>query len=146
MHHARKWRLLNSGPLSQRIASGFSRSVRIISSARVTRGLAKLVSTSRVRHSRVHSSTTLSTRIARPLAIASCAKSTAHSWFAAVTAGRGEPPRTSRFRAFRRTASPAARYSRKTRLLFTPCQLPPPLRLVHIQALVLGLPRVDGVL
>ena len=28
MHHARKCRLVNSGPLSQRIASGFSRSVR----------------------------------------------------------------------------------------------------------------------
>src|SRR6266404_6286977 len=85
-----------------------SRAVRIISSARVTRRLAKLVSTSSVKHSRVHSSTTLSTRIARPLAIASCAKSAAHSWLAAVKAGRGEPSRTSllRFPAHRQPRFP----------------------------------------
>ena len=41
--------------------------------------LAKLVSTSKAKHSRVYASTTLSTRIARPHATASCAKSRAHS-------------------------------------------------------------------
>ena len=82
-----------------------------LSSSRVTRRLAILVSTSRAGHSRVYSSSTVSTRIARPLASASCAKSTAHSWFAAVSLGCGEPSRISLLRAFRRTASPASRYT-----------------------------------
>src|SRR5713226_5105185 len=52
-HHARKCRLVSSGPLSQRIAKGCPRSATIASSTRVTRRLAKLVSTSNARHSRV---------------------------------------------------------------------------------------------
>src|SRR5579885_1827495 len=66
MHHARKCRLVISGPLSQRIASGLPRSATIPSNTRVTRRLAKLVSVSSAKHSRVHASTTLNTRIARP--------------------------------------------------------------------------------
>ncbi len=84
MHHARKCRLVSSGPLSQRIACGNPRFAMIPSSTRVTRRLAKLVSTSKAKHSRVYASTTLSTRIARPQATASCAKSSAHSWLAGV--------------------------------------------------------------
>ena len=83
-HHARKCRLVSSGPLSQRIACGRPRSLTIASSTRVTLRLAKLVSTSKAKHSRVNASTTLSTRIVRPHSTASCTKSSAHSWFAAV--------------------------------------------------------------
>ncbi len=50
-HHARKCRLLNSGPLSTRIAPGIPRSAMIASNTRVTRRLAKLVSTSNTGHS-----------------------------------------------------------------------------------------------
>ena len=64
MHQARKCRLVSSGPLSHRIACGVPRSATIPSNTRVTRRLAKLVSTSNARHSRVYASTTLSTRIA----------------------------------------------------------------------------------
>ena len=54
MHHARKCRLVSSGPLSQRIDLGPARCWMISSSTRVTRRLAKLVSTSSARHSHVH--------------------------------------------------------------------------------------------
>src|SRR5690348_11460109 len=57
-------------------------------------------STSRARHSRVNASTTLSTRIVRPAASTSCAKSSAHSWFAAVYTRSGELARTQCFRFF----------------------------------------------
>ena len=85
----------------------------------VTLRLAKLVSTSKAKHSRVYASTTLSTRIARPHSTASCTKSNAHSWFAEVLTNSGFPSRTQCFRFFRRIISPAARYTRCTRLWFT---------------------------
>ena len=50
-HHDRKCRLVSSGPLSQRIDCGLPRPTMISSSTRVTRRLAKLVSTSSARHS-----------------------------------------------------------------------------------------------
>ena len=87
-------RLVNSGPLSQRIAWGRPRRAMISPSTRVTRRLAKPVSTSSARHSRVNASTTLSTRMLRPASITSWAKSSAHSWLAPVSAGRGDPTRT----------------------------------------------------
>src|SRR5229473_506587 len=117
--HARKCRLVNSGPLSQRIASGTPRSATIRSSSRVTLRLAKLVSTSNAKHSRVYTSITLNTRNFRPLSAASCTKSSAHSWFAPVTATRATPVRTKRFLLFRRIISPASRYTRYTFLWFT---------------------------
>src|SRR5229473_3187608 len=117
--HARKCRDVNSGPLSQRIASGTPRSATIFSSSRVTRRLAKLVSTSSAKHSRVYTSITLNTRNFFPLSAASCTKSKAHSWFAPVTAARATPARTKRFLLFRRISSPASRYTRYTRLWFT---------------------------
>ena len=49
--------------------------------------------------------TTLSTRIARPHSTASCTKSNAHSWFAAVRASSGLPSRTQCFRFFRRSST-----------------------------------------
>src|SRR5438067_8552928 len=101
-HHARKCRLVSSGPLSQRIAFGCPRSTTIVSSTRVTLRLAKLVSTSKAKHSRVYASTTLSTRIARPHATASWATSSAHSWFAAVHIRSGCPTRAQCLRFFPR--------------------------------------------
>jgi hypothetical protein len=56
-----------------------SRSATIVSSTHVTLRLAKLVSTSNAKHSRVYASITLNTRIVRPHATASCTKSSAHS-------------------------------------------------------------------
>jgi hypothetical protein len=50
-HHARKCRLVSSGPLSQRMAKGCPRSATIASNTRVTLRLAKLVSTSKAKHS-----------------------------------------------------------------------------------------------
>src|SRR5438132_11684006 len=47
--HAKKCRLVSSGPLSQRIAKGCPRSATIASSTRVTLRLAKLVSTSKAK-------------------------------------------------------------------------------------------------
>ena len=44
------------------------------------------LSTSKAKHSRVYTSTMLSTRMARPQSTASCTKSSAHSWLAAVQA------------------------------------------------------------
>jgi hypothetical protein len=75
--------------LSQRIAKGCPRSATIASNTRVTLRLAKVVSTSKAKYSRVYAFTTLSTRIVRPLSTASCTKSSAHSWFAAVQAPSG---------------------------------------------------------
>src|SRR5271163_1357982 len=49
--HARKCRLVSSGPLSQRIAFGCPRSATIPSNTRVTLRLVKLVSTSKAKHS-----------------------------------------------------------------------------------------------
>src|SRR6266403_1636364 len=117
--HARKCRDVNSGPLSHRIASGTPRSATIRSNSRVTRRLAKLVSTSSANHSRVYTSITLSTRNFLPLSAASCTKSSAHSWFAPVTAARTTPTRSNRFLLFRRIIRPASRYTRYTRLWFT---------------------------
>jgi hypothetical protein len=108
IHQARKCRLVSSGPLSQRIACGTPRSATIAANTRVTLRLAKLVSTSKAKHSRVYASTTLSTRIARPLATASCAKSKAHSWLAEVRATSAFPSRTQCFRFFRRILNPAS--------------------------------------
>jgi hypothetical protein len=54
-------------------------------------------------------STTLSTRIARPHATASCAKSSAHSWFAEVRASSGCPTRAQCLRFLRRIISPVSR-------------------------------------
>src|SRR6266436_680342 len=113
--HARKCRDVNSGPLSQRIASGNPRSATIRSNSRVTLRLAKLVSTSSAKHSRVYTSITLNTRNFRPLSAASCTKSKAHSWFAPVTIGRTNPARTKRFLLLRRINNPASRYTRYTR-------------------------------
>ena len=79
---ARTCRLVSSDPLSQRIDRGRPRCATISSNARVTRRLAKLVPTSSFRHSRVYASTTLSTRIDRPAAIASLKKSSSHAWLA----------------------------------------------------------------
>ncbi len=53
MHQARKCRLVSSGQLSQRMLCGISTLAEIHSSTRVTRRLAKLVSTSSAKHSRV---------------------------------------------------------------------------------------------
>src|SRR6185437_3699339 len=78
-----------------------------------------LVATSSARHSRVYGSTTLSARNFRPLAAASCTKSSAHSWFAPLNAGRADPVRSSRLRVLRRIVNPASRYTRYTRLWFT---------------------------
>src|SRR6266436_4946621 len=117
--HVRKCRDVNSGPLSQRIASGTPRSATIRSNSRVTRRLAKLVSTSKARHSRVYTSITLNTRNFLPLSAASCTKSKAHSWFAPVTALRTTPARTKCFLRFRRINNPASRYTRYTFLWFT---------------------------
>ena len=66
---ARKWRDVNSGPLSQRSASGLPRSTTTFSNSRVTRRLAKLLSTSRSKHSLAYTSIMLSTRnfLPRPL-------------------------------------------------------------------------------
>src|SRR6266478_3506200 len=52
-HQTIKCRLVNSGPLSQRITSGFPRWLTIQSSTRVTRPLDRPVSTSIAGHSRV---------------------------------------------------------------------------------------------
>jgi hypothetical protein len=127
--HARICRDVNSGPLSHRIASGTPRSATprsatprsatIRSSSRVTRRLAKLVSTSSARHSRVYTSSTLNTRNFLPLSAASCTKSNAHSWFAPVTAGRTKPARSNRFLLRRRISNPASRYTLYTFLWFT---------------------------
>src|SRR5207249_7193975 len=117
--HARKCRLVNSGPLSQRIASGNPRSATIRSNSRVTLRLAKLVSTSSAKHSRVYTSITLNARNFRPLSAASYTKSKAHSWFAPVTTGRTTPARTKRFLLLRRINNPASRYTRYTFLWFT---------------------------
>src|SRR5579872_1530120 len=119
MAHARICRDVNSGPLSHRIASGTPRSATIRSSSRVTRRLAKLVSTSKAKHSRVYTSITLNTRNFLPLSAASCTKSSAHSWFASVTAGRTKPARSIRFLLLLRISNPASRYTRYTRLWFT---------------------------
>ena len=118
-HHARKCRRVSSGPLSQRIACGCPRSATMASNTRVTLRLAKLVSTSKAKHSRVYASTTLNTRIARPHSTASCRKSSAHSWLAEVRATSGFPSRTQCFRFFHRIINPAAWYTRCTRLWFT---------------------------
>ena len=69
--------------------------------------------------SRVKASTTLNTRIARPAAIASCRKSSARSWLAAVYSRKGALCLAQCFRFFRRNVSPASRYTRCTRLWFT---------------------------
>src|SRR5580704_8019592 len=53
-HHARKCRLVLSGPLSQRIVFGRPRSATIPSSTRVTLRLSKLVSTSSTFAVRIH--------------------------------------------------------------------------------------------
>src|SRR2546428_679145 len=140
--HARKCRLVSSGPLSQRIAKGCPRSATIASNTRVTLRLAKLVSTSKAKHSRVYASTTLSTRIARPQSTASCTKSSAHSWFAAAPAPSRCP-----------TPPPGLRFTVQTQI----CRQLPPLGvliaqlfgllcLAHIHATVLCLPRIDRVL
>jgi hypothetical protein len=71
MNHAR---VLCHSPLSQRIANGRLRSATIASNTRVTLRLAKLVSTSNAKHSRVSASTTLSTRMVRPQSLASFTK------------------------------------------------------------------------
>src|SRR5581483_11067250 len=117
--HAKKCRLVNSGPLSERIASGTPRSATIVSSTRVIRGPGNPVSTSSAKHSRVYTSITLNTRNFLPLSAASCTKSIAHSWFAPVTAGLTKPARSKRFRLLRRISNPASRYTRYTRLWFT---------------------------
>src|ERR1043166_5554693 len=117
--HARKCRLVNSGPLSQRIASGAPRSATIFSSSRVTRRLGNPLSASSVKHSRVYTSITLNTRNFLPLSAASCTKSNAHSWFALVTTGLEIPARRNRFLLFLRISSPASRYTRYTFLWFT---------------------------
>lgn len=75
---------VSSLPLSIRRRYGRPRSAIIGSGTRVTRGLAKLVSTSSASHSRVKVSTTPSTRTARPLANRSCTKCNDHSSFGAV--------------------------------------------------------------
>jgi len=80
-HQLRKCRLVSSGPLSQRIASGFPRRSITPSSDRVTRRLDKLVSTSKERFSLVKASTTAKTRMPRPVPRVSQTKSSAHSWF-----------------------------------------------------------------
>src|SRR6266849_8028327 len=54
IHQARKCRLVSSGPLSPRIASGCPRSATIPSNTRVTLRLSNLVSTSKAKHSRVY--------------------------------------------------------------------------------------------
>src|ERR1043166_1170419 len=117
--HARICREVNSGPLSQRIASGAPRSATIFSSSRVTRRLGNPLSASSVKHSRVYTSITLNTRNFLPLSAASCTKSNAHSWFALVTTGLEIPARRNRFLLFLRISSPASRYTRYTFLWFT---------------------------
>jgi hypothetical protein len=92
-HHARNCRLANSGRLSYLIVCGCPRPTAICSSTHVTLRLAELVSTSKAKHFRVYASSTLSTRIVRPQASASCTKSGAHCWFAAVQLRSGCPTR-----------------------------------------------------
>ena len=64
-------------------------------------------------HERNHSQ---EQRSLRPLAATSLTKSTAHSWFGAVSTGRGRSARSSRLRRVRFTLNPRSRYTRHTRL------------------------------
>jgi hypothetical protein len=89
-------------PIVERIDCGHPRSTMIPSRTRVTRCLAKLVSTSKAKHSRVYASTALSSRIVEPLAIPSCTTSSAYSWFTIVYWRNGALTRRQCFRLFRR--------------------------------------------
>src|SRR6185437_2600834 len=84
-----------------------------------------LVATSSARHSRVYGSTTLSARNFRPLAAASCTKSSAHSWFAPLNAGRADPVRSSRLRVLRRIVNLAALLQHNPQTPVSPARLLP---------------------
>ena len=74
--------------------------------------LISLLISSSVRHSRVNASTTARMRTARPVARASQAKSTAHSWFERNNRRPSCAGRTNRFLLSRLTISRSSRYSR----------------------------------
>src|ERR1051325_10446415 len=172
--HARKCRLVNSGPLSQRIASGAPRSTTIFSSSRVTRRLGNPLSASSVKHSRVYTSITLNTRNFLPLSAASSSRATLRRSSGSHTAGSTPPRSTARRSAAGSpetcsTASalppcvlrsPPVFFNHRFQHLLVQTQIrhqllqPPvfifqlsqPLRFSHAHPAVLGLPRVDGVL
>lgn len=103
-HHTRKWRDVNSGPLSHRIAAGFPRSAITRSSTLVTRCEPRQLSASMAGHSRVKRSTIVSARKLRPVASESITKSIAHSRFGAVSITFGGAMRCTRLRFSRSTA------------------------------------------
>jgi hypothetical protein len=115
----RSARAMNSGPLSLRNTAGVPYCANSRSSTAITRSASIDAATSIAKHSRVHSSFTVSALSACPLPQVSCTKSYAHTWFAPVGAStRGWPVRI--FRCFfLRTLNPNARHTRRTRFRFT---------------------------
>jgi hypothetical protein len=121
-HQPEKCREVSSGPLSQRMDSGMPTCLATRShvperEVRADSTLDKLVSTSNVRHSRVKASTMARMRMPRPVARASQAKSTAHSW---LERNHGRPSlarRTNRFLLSRRTISRSSRSLFMTKVL-----------------------------
>jgi len=104
---ARKWREVDSGPLSQRMRFGQPYWFMAFSRTRVTRRVAKLVSASRATHCRLNASTTLSTRIARPVASASDASQWPIPHSPAYTGSSCWTTRARRLRFRRFTINPA---------------------------------------
>ena len=78
----RPYREMRTRELLAIVATNRPRRATISSSTRITCQLAKPVSTSGAKHSRVKASTTLSTRMFPTAAMTSCAKLSTHSWFA----------------------------------------------------------------
>jgi hypothetical protein len=116
--HARKFRLVNSGPLSQRTlpeASVRRSSHPTPESPSGWQNSCPLPTPGTPAYRHPPYSAPGSSARTPPHRT----KSRAHSWFAAVRVTSGLPTRTQCFRFLRRSINPASRYIRSTRLWFT---------------------------
>jgi hypothetical protein len=121
--HCRTARAMNSGPLSLRMCPGAPRRRTKPSSTATTSVAFMPRPTSRARHSRVYSSTTLSHFSGRPSLVRSWMKSQAQTWSRPSARRRTQPlallPSRRRFLFLLGTLRPSRRHSRYTRLRLT---------------------------